>query len=58
MNILQALDDPALYGAHPAFAQDPANLRPWCASRNVRLGLALSTLASCILAPTSDPDEV
>jgi len=41
VNILQALDDPALYGAHPAFSRDPASWRPWRAFLAACYGLPL-----------------
>jgi len=43
MNILQALDDPKLYGAHPAFARDPATSRPWRAFLGACYGLPLDS---------------
>ena len=41
MNILQALDDLALYGAHPAFARNPVSWRPWRAFLGAVYGLPL-----------------
>lgn len=41
LTLLEALDDRALYGAHPAFARNPASWRPWRAFLGACYGLPL-----------------